>query len=260
MIHLSNVRKRFGSTDVLRGVELALTPGRVTAVVGPNAAGKSTMIRCILGLTRPDGGRITRPDGRDVSEPAARASIGYMPQLPSFPANLTGNEVLDMLDALRPDVTPDDSLLRRFDLQAELDKPVRALSGGTRQKLSAVIAFRYRPRLLVLDEPTAGLDPLASSVFKTAITEARTTGVTVLLTTHVIAELGALADEVAFLIEGVIRFAGPVETLLQVTGATTLDAALATLMQPRRQPVPDASLLYGRLGGVSAPRLRGAFA
>ena len=260
MIHLSQIRKRFGSSDVLRGVELSLTPGRITAVVGPNAAGKSTMIRCILGLTKPDSGRITLADGRDVAEPAARASIGYMPQLPSFPSNLSGREVLEMLDALRPDVTPDDALLRAFGLETELDKPVRSLSGGTRQKLSAVIAFRYRPRLLVLDEPTAGLDPLASSEFRSAIMNARSNGVTVLLTTHVIAELGALADDVAFLIEGAIRFAGPVSSLLQLTGAASLDAALAALMRVPGTMVTDAALLEAHVGDVSPQRLRGAFA
>lgn len=242
MITITDVRKRFGTLDVLRGVQLAFTPGRVTAIVGPNAAGKSTLIRCILGLTRPDSGRITLPDGRDVRLPAARAGIGYMPQVPSFPGNLTGHEVLAMLDALRPDVVPDGALLEHFHLAAQLGKPVRTLSGGTRQKLSAVIAFRYRPTLLVLDEPTAGLDPLSTSVFKAAVMAARDAGTTVLLTTHVVAELSVLADDIAFLLDGGIRYAGSVEALLQRSGARTLDEALTTLMQSPIEEIPPAAL------------------
>ena len=242
MIRLREVHKCFGALTVLRGVDLVLEPGRVTAVVGPNAAGKSTLIRCILGLTRPDRGRITLADGRDVRLPAARAAIGYMPQQPSFPENLTGHEVLAMLDALRPDVIPDQSLLERFQVAAQLDKPVRTLSGGTRQKLSAVIAFRYRPSVLILDEPTAGLDPLAASVFKAAVVAARDAGATILLTTHVVAELAVLADDIAFLLDGVARFTGSVQSLLEETGASTLDLALTYLMQAPSDSIPPAAL------------------
>ncbi len=257
MITLTAVFKKFGQLPVLRGIDLALVPGRVTAIVGPNAAGKSTLIRCILGLTRPDRGSITLADGRDVRLPAARAAIGYMPQSPSFPDNLTGHEVLAMLDALRPDVTPDNTLLEQFALAAQLDKPVRTLSGGTRQKLSAVIAFRYRPSLLVLDEPTAGLDPLAASVFKAAVMAARDAGTTILLTTHVVAELAVLADDLAFLLDGAIRFSGPVQTLLQMAGATALDEALTTLMSSPSDEIPDASLSEPR-GAPRVHLVRGA--
>ncbi len=242
MICIHDVYKRFGALPVLRGLNLALTPGRVTAIVGPNAAGKSTLIRCILGLSRPDRGTITLADGRNVRLPAARAALGYMPQQPSFPENLTGHEVLAMLDALRPEVAPDSALLERFQVAGQLDKPVRTLSGGTRQKLSAVIAFRYRPSLLILDEPTAGLDPLAAAVFKSTVVAARDTGATILLTTHVVAELAVLADEIAFLLDGAIRFAGPVTALLNTTGAATLDEALAALMQTPAAGIPAAAL------------------
>jgi Cu-processing system ATP-binding protein len=242
MIRFHEVTKQFGANLVLRGIDLLLAPGRVTAIVGPNAAGKSTLIRCILGLTRPDSGSITLSDGRDVRLPAARAGIGYMPQIPSFPGNLTGHEVLAMLDALRPDVIPDETLLERFALATQLDKPVRTLSGGTRQKLSAVIAFRYRPTLLVLDEPTAGLDPLAASVFKQAVMAARDAGATVLLTTHVVAELAVLADDIAFLLDGAIGFAGSIPALLDRTGRTSLDDALTALMQSPVSEIPVAAV------------------
>ena len=242
MIAVRDVYKRFGALPVLRGVELVLAPARVTAIVGPNAAGKSTLIKCMLGLTRPDRGTITLADGRDVRLPAARAVIGYMPQSPCFPGNLSGHEVLAMLDALRPDVVPDRTLVDLFALAEQLDKPLRTLSGGTRQKLSAVIAFRYRPQLLVFDEPTAGLDPLAASVFKSAVFAARDAGATILLTTHVVAELSALADDIAFLVDGSIRFAGAVSSLLHDTASATLDEALTRLMQSPVDAVPSAAV------------------
>lgn len=242
MIRIQGVHKRFGALPVLRGVELALGAGRVTAIVGPNAAGKSTLIKCILGLAAPDAGRIVLGDGRDVREPAARTAIGYMPQAARFPENLTGHEVLAMLDALRPEVAPDDTLLERFGLATQLHKPVRTLSGGTRQKLSAVVAFRYRPALLVLDEPTAGLDPLAAGIFKAAVLAARDAGTSVLLTSHVVAELATMADDIAFLLDGTVHFAGPVPALLARTGAPTLDEALAALMRAPADGVPAAAL------------------
>jgi Cu-processing system ATP-binding protein len=242
MMHCDGVYKQFGALPVLRGVSLTLASGRVTAVVGPNAAGKSTLIRCALGLSRPDRGTITLGDGRDVRLPATRTAIGYMPQQPSFPGNLTGHEVLAMLDALRPDVAPDPVLLERFQIAAQLDKRVRTLSGGTRQKLSAVIAFRYRPSLLILDEPTAGLDPLAAAVLKSTVVAARDAGATILLTTHVVAELAVLADDIAFLLDGVIRFSGSRAVLLAETGASTLNDALAALMQAPAAGIPAAAL------------------
>lgn len=251
MIRLADVHKRFGALQVLRGVDLALAPGRTTAVVGPNASGKSTMIKCVLGLATPDRGTITLPDGRDVRDPDARRVIGYMPQAARFPENLTGHEVLAMLDALRPEVAPDDTLLDRFGLAAQLGKPVRTLSGGTRQKLSAVVAFRYRPQLLVLDEPTAGLDPLATGIFKAAVLAARDAGTSVLLTSHVVSELEAMADDVAFLLDGTIRFAGPVPALLARTGQRSLEEALASLMRPPADAIPEAALVAAR-----EPRMR----
>ena len=169
-LEVKGLCKAFGRLAALRGVDLAIAPGRVTAVVGPNAAGKSTLIKSVLGLVRPDAGRITvlgQPVGRD---PAYRHAIGYMPQAPRFPDNLTGREVLDLLADLRQDEASGEELLRRFRLDDEvLAKPVRTLSGGTRQKLNAVVAFRHRPPLLVLDEPTASLDPVASGVLKEAV-------------------------------------------------------------------------------------------
>lgn len=232
-VEVRGLRKRFGRLQVLDGVDADLPAGRVTAIVGPNAAGKSTLIKCLLGLVRPDEGTIHVLGARVNGDPGYRRGVGYMPQGAPFPENLTGNEILALVRGLRPKETADDDLLHRFGLARELDKPIRALSGGTRQKLNAVVAFLFQPSLIVLDEPTAGLDPLASGILKERVREAVQAGRSALLTSHVMAEVEELADEVLFLVEGRIQFQGSMEQLRQATGEDRLERAVARLMRMR---------------------------
>ena len=224
--------KRFGNVPVLQGISLVLDRGRVTAVLGPNGAGKTTLIKSILGLTRPDAGEIVL-DGRPLSDdPAQRAAIGYMPQIARFPENLTGSELISMLSDLRgTEATVDRELLERFRLGAELGKPLRTLSGGTRQKVNAVLAFLFNAELLILDEPTAGLDPIASSVLKDKVLEERSRGRTFVLTSHIMNELEELADNVVFLLDGTVRFAGSLHELKVTTRQLSLERAVAQLMR-----------------------------
>lgn len=231
MVTLDTLRKAFGSRTVLDGVSLALMPGRVVALVGPNGSGKTTLMKCLLGLTRPDAGRIL-VDGVPVDAAGAyRDRIGYAPQAPRFPANLSVGEVIDMLRALRPHREVDTQLLDDFSLRAEWGTPVGTLSGGWRQKVSLATAWLFRPDVLLLDEPTAGLDPIAAGLLKHAIKEARAAGRTVLITSHILSELEELADDVAFLTEGRLRFAGPVAALLASTGTRRLEPAIAALLR-----------------------------
>jgi Cu-processing system ATP-binding protein len=233
-LRLAGVSKRFGRLGVLEGVDLALSAGRVTAIVGPNAAGKSTLIKCVLGLVRPDQGAIQVMGQPVGSDPSYRLRIGYMPQGAPFPENLTGHEVLRLLRGLRADVAEvDDDLVHRFNLGPELRKPIRTLSGGTRQKLNAVVAFLFRPALLILDEPTAGLDPLASAILKEKIHEVAGQGVTVILTSHLMGEIEELAGEVVFLVDGRVHFQGTMEQLRHTTGEQRLERAVARLMRAR---------------------------
>jgi Cu-processing system ATP-binding protein len=204
----------------------------VTAILGPNGAGKSTLIRMLLGLARPDEGSVTVAGTAVGDDPGYRAAIGYMPQHPHFPENLTGREVVRLLRELRRHSVPeDDELFEAFALPAELDKPVRNLSGGTKQKLNAALAFMFRPRILLLDEPTAGLDPVASGVLKVRILGARQAGVTVLVVSHVLSELEDLVDDVIFLLEGRVEFQGSLRRLEEITGESRLEPAVARLMQ-----------------------------
>jgi Cu-processing system ATP-binding protein len=225
------VTKRFGRLRVLRGVDLTIPPGRITGLVGPNAAGKTTFIKAILGLVRPDAGYLSVLGHSVNGDERYRRAIGYMPQTARFPENLTGAEVLEMVRDLRgPGQVRDLELLERFGLEQEIRKPVRTLSGGTRQKLSAAVAFLFRPALLILDEPTAGLDPVASGQFKEKLLAARERGASALLASHTLSELEELADDVVFLLDGCVRFHGSLPDLMQLTGFARLEKAIAALM------------------------------
>jgi Cu-processing system ATP-binding protein len=232
-LELTDIHKRFGRLVVLDGVTASVVRGRVTAVVGPNASGKSTLIKCVLGLVRPDAGKITVLGTRVGRDPGYRRRVGFMPQGATFPENLTGQEVLDLVHAVRPDDPVDLDLVYRFALEAQLGTRVRVYSGGTRQKLNAAVAFMFRPELLILDEPTAGLDPLASVVFKDKVKEVAAEGASVLLTSHVLSEVEELADDVLFLLDGKVRFQGTMEDLRRMTGEQRLERAVSRLMRMR---------------------------
>ena len=233
MIHVAALRKRFGALSVLDGLDLHVRRGRVTAIVGPNGSGKTTLIKSILGLSRPDGGEL-RVDGVRVNGDCGyRARIGYMPQIARFPENLSAAEVIAMLKELRgvPDAALDEELAGRLAIAPHLHKPLRTLSGGTRQKVNAILAFLFRPELLILDEPTAGMDPVSSGVLKDKILRERAAGRTVVVTSHIMSELEELADDVAFLLDGRVHFAGSVAELGRLTGETRLERAIAQLMR-----------------------------
>ncbi len=230
---VSGLRKQFGRLRVLEGFDLTLDAGQVTAVVGPNAAGKSTLIKCVLGLVRPDGGTIAVLGETIGTDPHYRRFIGYMPQAARYPDNLTGDEVLALLADLRGGQAPHDHALRAsLGLTAEtLARPVRTLSGGTRQKLGAVIALRHEAPVLILDEPTAGLDPLTSSHLKELVRQRAASGAAVLLTSHVMAEVEEMADLLVYLVDGRVRFSGSLDELRLRTGQRRVEHAIAHLMR-----------------------------
>jgi len=235
-VELIGLRKRFGRREVLRGVDLTIEAGRITAIVGPNAAGKTTLIKAILGLVRrsPGDGAIVMDGSRLNGECAYRERIGYMPQAAQFPEYLTGREVLDLLMGLRNRPPPpglDEELLDEFRLRETLDQPVRTLSGGTRQKLNAVVAFLFRPSLLILDEPTAGLDPVAAGILKDKVLRAPSEGATVVLTSHLMAEVEELAQDLVFLLDGAVAWRGTVAGLLEQSGEPRLERAIARLLR-----------------------------
>jgi Cu-processing system ATP-binding protein len=246
LVEIRALVKSFGHRRVLDGVHLDVARGAVTAIIGPNGAGKTTLNKVLLGLVHADAGTMAF-DGVDVAgQIAHRARIGYMPQAARFPESYTAQDVLDLLRDLRGDSAPHDgSLIQALGVESFLTQPIRTLSGGQRQRLNAAAAFLFSPDLLLLDEPTAGLDPIASGILKEKIRAVRDTGRAVIITSHILSELQEICDIVVFLHEGRVRWAGPLAQLLDSTNAETLERAIATLMQADMPP--DTGLAGGRV-------------
>jgi Cu-processing system ATP-binding protein len=232
LVEIRALVKSFGHRRVLEGVTLDIARGAVTAIIGPNGAGKTTLNKVLLGLVHADSGRISFDGVKIAGQIAHRARIGYMPQAARFPESYTGQDVLDLLRDLRGETTPRDvSLLTELGVDAFLTQPVRTLSGGQRQRLNAVAAFLFAPDLLLLDEPTAGLDPIASGILKDKIRRVRDAGRAVIITSHILSDLQEISDTVVFLHEGRVRWSGPLAQLLETTHADSLERAIACLMQ-----------------------------
>jgi Cu-processing system ATP-binding protein len=232
VITVRGLRKSFGALEVLRGIDLTVEPGRVTAIVGPNAAGKTTFLKSVVGLVIPDGGDIQVDGASVLGSWAYRRRLGYMPQAARFPDNLVVAELLGLLKDLRGAPAPHEAeLLRLFDLVGTLDRPLRVLSGGTRQRISAALALMFDPDLLVLDEPTVGLDPLSSRRFKDRLAVERSRGKTVILASHVMSDLEEMSDRVVFLVDGRVYFDGTIAQIRDRTGEPTLERAIARLME-----------------------------
>lgn len=234
MIEARGLCKNFGGMPVLRDLALTIVPGRVTAIVGPNGAGKTTFTKCLLGLVRPDAGVLTFGGVPIGASHAYRAQIGYMPQIAQFPENLTGADLFALLRDLRGATSTDERLVDQLGLRDSLDRRLRVLSGGTRQKVNAVAAFLFEPELYVLDEPTTGLDPVAAGILKQRIVDERDAGRTVIFTSHILADVDELADDVIFLHEGQARYAGNVRDLKRQTGHHSTERAIAELMLRER--------------------------
>jgi Cu-processing system ATP-binding protein len=239
MIEVTNLIKQYGRLKALDDVSAGIESGKVTAVLGPNGAGKTTLIKCLLGLVKPDSGTMMI-DGEEITGKSAyRKKIGYMPQSPAYPENLTVQEIFDMIRDLRVDTTDhsgagiDNELIDMFRLEPEMNKTFKKLSGGNKQKTSAVIAFMFRPQLLFLDEPTAGLDPVASSHLKDKIAKERDNGKTIVLTSHIMSDIQELASDIVYLVEGRLHFHKTVKNLLEETGEHTLERAVAHIMEER---------------------------
>jgi Cu-processing system ATP-binding protein len=232
MIRFHEISKRFGRFQALDAVDLRLQTGRAIALIGPNGSGKTTLIKCLLGMVMPDRGSITFRDKDIRNDFSYRADIGYMPQIGRYPDNMTVGQLIAMMKDIRRSagLSPDEDLIRDFGLPPLFHKRMRSLSGGTRQKVSACLAFLFDPAVLVLDEPTAGLDPVSSSVLKDKIDSEIAKGKLVLITSHILSELDDLVDEVVYLQDGRIRFHKSVPQLQAETGEQKLVRAIAHIM------------------------------
>ena len=161
MIAINNLHKKFGKLSVLDGLDLEITKGGIFAVLGPNGSGKTTLIKCILGMVIPNKGTISYNNENVLKEWEYRNNLNYLPQIANFPANLSVIELIKMVKNLRPKESNEQELIDLFGLNPFLNKKLGNLSGGTKQKVNLVLTFMFDSDLIILDEPTTGLDPIA---------------------------------------------------------------------------------------------------
>src|SRR6185503_17954289 len=198
MIRVENLTKQFGSLTALDNISLTMEQGKCIALIGPNASGKTTLIKSILGLVFPNEGKIFINDAPVIGEWEYKSKIGYMPQIGRYPENISILQLFSMLIDLRQSEWKkcDLDLHNRFEIEKIHAKKLGTLSGGTRQKVSACLAFLFNPAILILDEPTAGLDPVSTEVLKEKIIKEKEKGKLILVTSHVLSDLDELVDEV----------------------------------------------------------------
>lgn len=230
MIEINNLNKRFGKLTVLDGLDLNIDSGGIFAVLGPNGSGKTTLIKSILGMVIPDKGDIKISGNSVLNLSDYRNNINYLPQIANFPANLSVKELIKMVKNLRPKNANDQELIAHFDLEPFLDKKLGNLSGGTKQKVNIVLTFMFESDLIILDEPTTGLDPISLIHLKELIHIEKNKGKTILITTHIMSFVEEIADEIVFLLDGEIYFKGSSDELKERTGQVDLEHAIAKLI------------------------------
>jgi len=233
MIRIEALSKRFKKLQALADINALFNKGQVVSLIGPNGSGKTTLIKSILGMVRADAGQIF-VNGKPINgDPSYRSDIGYMPQIGRYPDNLKVGQLFRMIKNIRKvsDASLDTDLLVKFNLVSIFDKPMRTLSGGTRQKVSAALAFYFNPSILILDEPTAGLDPLSSEILKEKIMQEKKKGKLILITSHILSDLDELTTHVMYLQEGKLIFFKDIDTLRKETGEEKLGRAIAQIMK-----------------------------
>ncbi|HYV94906.1 MAG TPA: ABC transporter ATP-binding protein [Chitinophagales bacterium] len=211
----------------MKNISADFGSGRIVALIGPNGSGKTTLIKSILGLVIPDDGKISVNNHIVDHTWHYRRWIGYMPQINRFPENLKVKQVFEMIKDIRQHKGKlDEELFSSFRLTEIAEKKMSTLSGGMRQKVNAALAFLFDPDILILDEPTAGLDPAATEILKEKIHGCRTKGKLIIITTHNMTDVDELADMVMLMTDGEMKFFDSLDELKSRTGSGKLSKAL----------------------------------
>lgn len=231
MIEITNLKKSFGKLQVLKGINLSLDKGHVVAVMGPNGSGKTTLLKSLVGLVIPTSGEILVKGKSIKNNWKYRENIGYMPQIAHYPENLKVKELIEMIKDIRgSNYELDEELIESLKVFNIYDKAMGTLSGGTKQRVSAVLAFLFNQDIIILDEPTAGLDPVSSEHVKNKIVQEKNKGRLVIVTSHIISEVEEIADRIIYLLEGKIHIDNTVERIRAETNETRLGKAIATII------------------------------
>ena len=233
MIIATNVTKRFGKIYALDNISVTCNAGQAISLIGPNSSGKTTLIKSLLGMVVPDSGFITFNQKNIKHDWKYRQRVGYMPQIGRYPDNMTIAQVFSMMKDIRKstELNLDEELISGFELQKIMSKRMNTLSGGTRQKVSAALAFLFNPDVLILDEPTAGLDPVASEILKEKISKEKLKGKLILITSHILSDLDDIVTEVIYLQDGKLRFHRSIDELRVHTGEQKLSKVIANILK-----------------------------
>lgn len=231
MVTVQNLHKRFGKNKVLRGLGLEIKNGGIFAVLGPNGSGKTTLIKSILGMVIPNKGTIEVLGNNIKNNASYRTQIDYLPQIANFPSNLKVKELIKMIKDLRGKTDNDAALIKLFKLEPFLNKKLGTLSGGTKQKVNIVLTFMFDSPLIILDEPTTGLDPISLIHLKEIIQAEKAKGKTILITSHIMSFVEEVSDEIVFLLEGKIYFKGSINALKEKTTQDNFEHAIASILK-----------------------------
>ncbi len=229
MIQIENLHKRFGKNEVLTGVDLSIDEGGIFAILGPNGSGKTTLIKSILGMVIPNKGTIAIEGVPIKNQWKYRREIEYLPQIANFPNNLKVKELVRMIKDLRQRPSEEKKLIDLFELEPFLDKKLATLSGGTKQKVNLLLTLMFDNTLIILDEPTTGLDPVALIRLKKLLQDEKKQGKTILVSSHIMQFVEEVADEIVYLLEGRIYFKGSIEALKTKTNQTNVEHAIAAI-------------------------------
>ncbi|NLR78223.1 ABC transporter ATP-binding protein [Chitinophaga eiseniae] len=232
MIEIKHITKHFGKLKALDNLDLTLEKGQCIALIGPNGCGKTTLIKSILGMVLPEKGDIIFNGQNIKNNNEYRKHIGYMPQIGRYPENMTIGQVMEMIKGIRnSNEVLDNELYEQFGIGKMLHKKMRTLSGGTTQKVSATLTFMFRPEVLILDEPTAGLDPVAAEILKAKIMAAKKAGCLILITSHLLSELEGIVSQVIFIQEGQLILHKNTTELKRDTGKDTIAQSIVHLLK-----------------------------
>ncbi|GAB4447549.1 MAG: hypothetical protein OHK0036_01930 [Bacteroidia bacterium] len=234
MIEIIHLHKSFKHIQVLNDINLLLEKNKTYAILGPNGSGKTTLMKSILGLIIPDSGKILFNGENIKNNFLYRDQIGYLPQIAKFPDNLNIRSLIKMIEDIRGKKGNWEYLSDYFQLNAHIDKSMKSLSGGMKQKVNVILSLMFNPDVIIMDEPTVGLDPVSRVKFKELIKSYKQNR-TIFFCTHLLSEVEELADEIIFILDGKIFYRGTPSELLLSYQESSLEKSIAKLIESNIQ-------------------------